>query len=67
MICQEGTTLNCERLNTLQEENFYWNLNFALSLMANSLKFNSTHNKIFKNLSMKAYTSKIQKAKYANI
>ena len=26
---------------TLQEENFHWNLNFAISLMANSLNFNS--------------------------
>ena len=67
MICQERTTLNCKRLNTIQEKNFHWNLKSAFSLMANSLNFDSTHNKITKNLSMMAYVTKIQISKFANI
>ena len=39
---------------TLQEENFHWNLNFAFSLMANSLNLNSAYYYTFRNLSMKA-------------
>ena len=31
----------CDSDGTLQLENFYWNLNFAISLMANSLNLNS--------------------------
>ena len=45
---------------TLQEEKFRWNLNFAISLMANSLNFNSPNYKISKNLSMMAYITKTQ-------
>ena len=52
---------------TLQEENFNWNLNFAISLMENSLNFNSTHYYIFGNLSMIAYIIAIQISKFANI
>ena len=45
---------------TLQEENFHLKLNVAISLMADWLNFNSTNYKIFKNLSMMAYITKIQ-------
>ena len=41
--------------NTLQEENFHWNVNFAISLMANSLDSYS----IFKNI------NKFQKPNFA--
>ena len=44
----------------LQEENFHWNLNFAISLIANSLKLNSAYRYIFKSLTMKAYMSKFK-------
>ena len=52
---------------TLQEESFHWNLNFAISPMADSLNFSSATWKIFKNPSMLAYITKIQKSKLANI
>ena len=39
----------------VQEEDFHWNLNFAISLMGNSLNLNSTYYFIFRNLSMIAY------------
>ena len=51
----------------LQEENFPGNLNFASSLMANSLNLNSAHNYIFGNLSMIAYVIEMQKSEFANI
>ena len=53
----------------LQEENFHWNSNFAISLITNSLKLNSAYryNIIFKNLTMIAYMIEIQKSKFANI
>ena len=51
----------------LREENFHWNLNFAISLMANSRNLNSAHDKTLRNLSMIAYMIKIQKSKFANI
>ena len=53
--------------NTLQEENFHWNLNFAISHMANSLNINSAKDQIFKNISIMAYMKKTQKSKFANI
>ena len=53
-------------VSTLLEENFHSNLNLAISLMANSLNFDSANYKIFKNLSMMAYITIIQKSKYAN-
>ena len=43
------------------------NFNFAISLMANLLNFNSVYYHIFENLSMIAYITKIQKLKFANI
>ena len=43
------------------EKVFYWNLNFAISLMANSLNFNSAYFNNFRNLSMKAYMIEIEK------
>ena len=52
---------------TLQEEKFHWNLNFAISLMANSLNFNSAYYTSFRNLSIIAYIIEIQKSKFANI
>ena len=45
--------------NTPQEENLHWNLYFAISLMANSLK--PLMKTFFHNLSMMAYIAKIQK------
>ena len=51
----------------LQEENFPGNLNFASSLMANSLNLNSAHNYIFGNLSMIAYIIEMQKSEFPNI
>ena len=53
--------------HTLQEENFHWNLNFAISLMANSRNLNSAHDNTLRNLSMIAYIIKIQISKFANI
>ena len=41
---------------TLQEGNFHWNLNFAISLMANLLNLNSAYYYILRNLLMLAYT-----------
>ena len=40
---------------------------FVISLMANIVNFNSTNNKIFKDLSMTAYITNIEKSKFANI
>ena len=54
-------------LLTLQEKNCHWNLTFANSLMANSLKLNSADHQIFQNISMIAYIIGIQKSKFANI
>ena len=53
--------------NALQEEHFYWILNFAISLMANSLNLNSAYYYIFRNLLMMANIIQIQKSKFANI
>ena len=50
---------------TLQEKNFNWNLNFAISLMANLLNLNSGYNYMFTNLSMIAYIIANQKSKFA--
>ena len=54
-------------IRTLREENFHWNLNSAISLMANSLNLNYVYCFIFRNLSMIAYLIEIQKSKFANI
>ena len=51
----------------IQEEKCEWNLNFAISLMANSLNLNSTDYNTFRNLSMIAFVIEIQKSKFANI
>ena len=37
---------------SLQAQNFHWNLNFAISLMANSLNLNFAYLKVFSNLLM---------------
>ena len=50
-----------------REENFHWNSNIVISLMANSLNLNSAYLKIFTNLSMIAYIIEFQKSKFANI
>ena len=52
---------------TLQEEDFHWNLNFTISLMANLLNVNSVYLKSFRNLLMTAYIIEIQKSRVANI
>ena len=52
--------------HTLQRETFHWNLNIAISLMANLLNLNSAYY-IFRNLSMIAYMTEIQKSKFAII
>ena len=49
------------------EENFNWNLNFAVSLIANSLNLNPAYYYIFWNLSIIAYIIEVQKSKFANI
>ena len=51
---------------TLQEENFHGNFSCAISLIANSINFNST-DYIFRILSMIVYTIEIQISKFANI
>ena len=51
--------------STLQEENFHWNLNFAIEKF-NSLNLNSIYYYIFRNLSMIAYMIKIQNSKFSN-
>ena len=61
---QKNTQL---RYTTLQVENFHWNLNFATSLMVNSLYSNSAYKQLFRNLSMIGYIIEIQKSKFANI
>ena len=53
--------------STLQEGKFHWNINFAISLMANSLNLNSTYLKIFKIFSMIAYTIEVLRSKFSNI
>ena len=40
---------------------------FVVSLMANMVNFKSANYKIFKNVSMTAYITNIQKSKFANI
>ena len=47
--------------HTLKPENFQWNLNFAITLMANSLNLNCAYDYVFRNLSMLAYIIEIQK------
>ena len=42
--------------------NIHWNLNFAISLIANSLNFNFAYYYIFKNLLVIAYTIEIQQS-----
>ena len=54
-------------MHTLQEENFHWNSNFAISLMANSLTLNYAYYYIYRNNSMIAYIIEIQKTKFADI
>ena len=53
--------------STLKEENFYWNLNFVISLMANSLNLKFAYSFIFRNLSTIAYIIEIQNSKFANV
>ena len=68
----------CFYILTLEEEKFYWNLNFAISIMANSLNLDSAYyiyrnlsmiayHYSFRNLSMIAYTVEIQKSNFANV
>ena len=45
---------------------FNWNLNFAISLMANWLYFNSAYSFILGNLSMIAYIMEIQNSRTSN-
>ena len=47
-------------LGTLKEENFYWYLSFATSLMANSLNLNSVHSYIYRNISVITFIIEIQ-------
>ena len=56
-------------LNTLHEESFCWNLNFAILLMTNLLNFtfSSYFFMIFPNLSMKAYISETRNLKFTYI
>ena len=58
---------SCTPRHTLQEEDSDWNLNFAISLMANSLNSNSVYYYILRNLIMIASIFEIQKSKFANI
>ena len=72
LISQLGLIFNHQAIHvlayTLQEENFLWNLNLAILLMANSLNFKTAYYCIFRNLSMIAYiVVEIQKSKFANI
>ena len=52
-----------------QEKKIYWNLNLAISLMADLLNLNSAYYYyyIFRNLSMTVYIIGIQKSALANI
>ena len=53
---------------TQTEKKIYWNLNFAISLMADLLNLNSAYYYyIFRNLSMTVYIIGIQKSALANI
>ena len=52
---------------TLQEEDFSWNLYFAISPMANSIKLNSVSYFIWRNVSIIPYIIECQKAKFVNI
>ena len=55
------------KVNTLQDDNFQMNLNFVISLMANTLNFNAVYFfVIFKNVSTIAYILNIQKSKLSN-
>ena len=51
----DGNGVNCLGLYTLQEENFYWNITFTISIVANSLNLNSAYYYIFRSLSMIGY------------
>ena len=57
-----------EEIVAYMEENFPWNLTFAISLMANSLNLNSANHYIFRNLSkiVYMYMIEIQKSQFAN-
>ena len=61
------TTFSVLITNTLCEQNFHSNLNFAISLMANSLNLNSACNYIFWNLSVVVYINEFQKSIIVNI
>ena len=52
---------------TLQEEDFSWNLYFAISPMANSIKLNLASYFIWRNVSIIPYIIESQKAKFVNI
>ena len=56
------TTFSVLITNTLCEQNFHSNLNFAISLMANSLNLNSACNYFFWNLSIIVYIIEFQKS-----
>ena len=45
--CLKHPQYNSPRSNTLQEESFHKNLNFAISHLENSLNFNSTYQQNF--------------------
>ena len=51
------------QLYTLQEQKFHWNLNVAISPMANLLNLNSAYIEIFTNLSMIAHIRENSKIK----
>ena len=55
-----------EIMDTIQEENFQSNLNFAISLFANGkfAKCKFPYYYIYRNLSMLAYLIKTQKSKF---
>ena len=66
VVCKKVTKLNelgPARLYTYPTGNIIsiWNLNFLVSLMANSLNLNSAYSYIFRNLFMIAYITEIQR------
>ena len=51
----DGKGAQLLRLAYPKEENFYWNITFTISMVANSLNLNSPYYYIFRSLSMVAY------------
>ena len=67
LSCGSGENCDVSFLYTLHEEDFQWDLNFAISLIKSLLNLRFARYKILMDLSMTAYIVGIQKYTLANI